>query len=579
MMNARRGLQLGLGPVFAFEWIALSRRWQWYALRSLFAGMLLAALFVILSSSRIPHGGMTFRDLAKLGMGFYFAVIGTQLTLVLLAAPAATAGSICLDRASGKLTHILVTDLSDFEIVLGKLAARLVPVLGLVACALPLLAILTLLGGVDPNALLGGFLVTVGVAILGCSLALIFSLWAKRTHEALLATYAVWGIWLVGRPFLTLMNSSYGLTLSLPPRVADPYFLAFSPYWTPGSVSFEDYAWFLVITTGIAAALAAVAVFQLRAVCTRVEVAKKQSVRGRLERIYARLDVTRYLPGPSLDFNPVLWREWHRARPSRWGRIVGGLFMVGAVTASIGAIMAPRMTFTMAWVNGLQVSIGMLLLSVTAATSLSEERVRGSLDVLMATALSTHQIVLGKWLGTFRRVPSLAALPVIVVVFGDRSKWFYAPTIFLTLVFIFACGAAITGLGLAMATWCARLGRAVALTVSCYILVAVGWMFTAMWIDSHSDAEALMMASPFYFAGVLAADLCGGPGNGRSHLGGAIFWTVAYSLAAIAFLRATLLTFNRCLGRVEAGASPGIRRAAKPARVMEIAGEPIVSVR
>ena len=134
-MKARYDLRLGLGPVFAYEWIVSSRRWQGYALRSLFAGMLLAALILIWSKSAAYRDRMTFQDLAKLGETFYVAMIGTQLTLVLLAAPAATAGAICLDRASGTMTHMLVTDLSDSEIVLGKLAARLVPVLGLVACA------------------------------------------------------------------------------------------------------------------------------------------------------------------------------------------------------------------------------------------------------------------------------------------------------------------------------------------------------------------------------------------------------------------------------------------------------------
>ena len=551
-MNPRRGLRPGLGPVFAYEWIASSRRWQWYALRSLFAGMLLAALLVILSKPGVPLDGMTFRELANLGQSFYVAVIGTQLTLVLLAAPAATAGTICLDRSSGMLTHVLVTDLSDSEIVLGKLAARLVPVLGLVACALPLMAILTLLGGVAPDALLGSFLVTIGIAVLGCSLALNFSLWAKKTHEALLGTYAVWGIWLVGRPFATLVNGAFGWSLAVPPRIADPYFLAFSPYWYPGTVSFYDYFGFLAITTGAAAVLAVVAVFRLRAVCTRVDVAKKRSLRGRLERISGRLDPTRFLPGPSLDFNPVLWREWHRARPSRWARLVGGLYLVGTVTASLGAIVAPRSTFAMAWVNGLQVSIGMLMLSVTAATSLSEERVRGSLDVLMTTTLSTREIVLGKWLGTFRLVPSLAVLPVLVVLCNDGSKRLYVPTVLMTLIFVFACGAAITGLGLAMATWCARIGRAVALTVSCYVLVAVGWMFMGIWYQSGPGQEGLMMASPFFFAGELAADLCN-TGNERGHIGWAVFWTFVYGMAALAFLGATLATFNRRLGRVEVG--------------------------
>ena len=200
---------------------------------------------------------------------------------------------------------------------------------------------------------------------------------------------------------------------------------------------------------------------------------------------------------------------------------------------------------------------------------------RGSLDVLMTTTLSTREIVLGKWLGTFRLVPSLAVLPVLVILCSDASKPHYVPTVLMTLIFVFVCGAAITGLGLAMATWCARLGRAVALTVSAYVLVTVGWMFMGLWYRSGPDGEGLMMASPFFFAGELAADLCG-PGNGREHIGWAVFWTVVYGMAALVFLGATLASFNRCLGRVEAGLPLTRRRmrgVAKTARAMEIAGE------
>ena len=78
-------------------------------------------------------------------------MIGVELALVMLAAPAATAGAICLDRARGTLAHMLMTDLSDPEIVLGKLAARLLPVLGLVACTWPVMAISSLLGRDRPD--------------------------------------------------------------------------------------------------------------------------------------------------------------------------------------------------------------------------------------------------------------------------------------------------------------------------------------------------------------------------------------------------------------------------------------------
>ncbi len=78
------------------------------------------------SRSRCRWAGALFSTTAVILLG-----------LVGLAAPAATAGSICLDKARGNLTLLLATDLSDSEIVLGKLAARLVPVLGLILCATP----------------------------------------------------------------------------------------------------------------------------------------------------------------------------------------------------------------------------------------------------------------------------------------------------------------------------------------------------------------------------------------------------------------------------------------------------------
>ena len=184
-MTRRR---IGIGPVFVYEWIASTRRWQAYALRSLFATALLLALVSIWKNTDRTIHSSPIRYLAELGEGFFLAVIGTQLTLVLVVAPAATAGSICLDRARGTLTHMLMTDLSPAEIVLGKLAARLVPVLSLLACTVPVLELLSLLGGVDPTALLGGFAVAVGLAVLGCSLALTFSLWVGMTPESLLCS-------------------------------------------------------------------------------------------------------------------------------------------------------------------------------------------------------------------------------------------------------------------------------------------------------------------------------------------------------------------------------------------------------
>ena len=190
-----------LGPVFAYEWLIATRRWQMYAGCAAFVGLLLVGLIFVWANRFHNEVGLTtYRAQAQIGRTFFNTLVSIELVMIMLAAPAATAGTICLDKARGTLLHVLATDLSDAEIVLGKLAARLAPVLGLVACSLPVLAVATLLGGIDPVALTGSFLVIVGVTVLGCAMALTISIWRKKTHEVLLATYGVWAIWVVVIP-------------------------------------------------------------------------------------------------------------------------------------------------------------------------------------------------------------------------------------------------------------------------------------------------------------------------------------------------------------------------------------------
>src|SRR5580658_5565444 len=98
-MSGSIGRRLGLGPVFAYEWIRASRRWQSYALRSSFVLFLLMALVYVWMNTSFYPAKSNIRLMADLGEWFFQAVVGTQLTLVLLAAPAATAGAICVEKA------------------------------------------------------------------------------------------------------------------------------------------------------------------------------------------------------------------------------------------------------------------------------------------------------------------------------------------------------------------------------------------------------------------------------------------------------------------------------------------------
>src|SRR5206468_1894130 len=113
--------------------------------------------------------------------------------------------------------------------VLGKLAARLIPVLGLIACAAPVMALASPLRGVDPEMLTGAILVCLACAIFGCTPALSIS--GRRMHEMLLATYAFGIAWLMAAPIWAAM-------VTMLPRLARPAWLPSYPPLLPDNPIF-----------------------------------------------------------------------------------------------------------------------------------------------------------------------------------------------------------------------------------------------------------------------------------------------------------------------------------------------------
>jgi ABC-type transport system involved in multi-copper enzyme maturation permease subunit len=567
-MSRSIGPRISLGPVFAYEWIRSSRRWQAYALRSSFVLFLLMALAYVWMNTRSVAPKGNIRLMAELGEWFFQAVVGTQLTLVLLAAPAATAGSICLDMGRGTMTHMLVTDLADFEIVLGKLAARMFPVIGLVACTLPMTAILILLGGVAVEAVWGAFVVTLGVAFLGCSVGLLFSLWLGKTHEALLGTYALWCLWLLALPLLQTVATTMVWSVPLPPLTINPFFLALSQS-SPLDVTWKHSLSFLAVTSAISAIMVAWVMLRLRRVCTRVSVRKAWSryartPAGKIDRIM-RSPIA--WPRPLLDRNPLLWRDSRRGRPSFWAIVVTFTSIILASTSTIAALLLPPATGVAEWVNGVQISVGLLILSVIAASTLGEERTRGSLDVLLSTPFSARQLVLGKWLGTFRRVALLAILPGLVVWMRAPQGGFASlPAVAFMVAYVLCAGAAVTSLGLAIGTWVPQLGRAVAVSVGICLIVTLGPCYLAPTLWARNDGAALL--SPLVWAGTMTIDIAM-PTRVITPIDWALFWTLMWALVAAGLLLMTLANFDRRLGRVETV----FARLARPSRWAQIAAK------
>ncbi len=574
-------MRWGLGPVFLYECLANSRRWQTYAIRSAGVAILLAAIASIATSRASQFPSNPWRSYAELGVSYFYAIVGVELTLVMLAAPAATAGAICVDRARGTLTHILATDLSDPEIVLGKLGARLLPVLGLVACTWPVLAISSLLGGIDPAALTWAFAIILAVALLGCTMAMALSVWARKPHEVVMVTYTFWMVVLLLWPVWLAL--SMGGLVSRPPhwsRVADPYYLAFAPYSAPNQVNGWDYLGFFAATLVLSALLSVLAIWRMRPVAAR---GTGDHCREPGLDLVGR--VTRWLPGPSLDRNPVLWREWHRTRPSRWVLIliviVGGTTAIACVGGAVsmwryGLDSFPRTptTWMIAGIYAffLQLVFGFLMLSVVAPTSMAEERQRGSLDLLATTTLSTPTIVIGKWLGSLRLVLLLAIGPGLVglamatahktpsvvspspgVSWYDsaeptRSELLFAGILLVATFLVH--GMLLSTIGLALAVWIKRQSRAIAASVGLAALMHAGWPMLIGFLGMGLRGQGVMSLSPVV-AGSLFMDrvLMRRP-QLRDLLWATSFWGIECLVLSLGLLWLTVWTFDGCFGRI-----------------------------
>lgn len=564
-------MHLGPGPVFALECRTSARRWQTYAIRAGVILVLFAALAMVWVSDIRNYGnGISLKQYAEIGETFYYAVVGTQLALILLAAPGAAAGAVCIDKMRGNLLHLMVTDLSNAEIVLGKLASRMLPVAGLVVASLPVLMIASLLGGLDPDAVAAAYVVLFGTGLFGCALALVLSVWGRKPHEVLLMTYMVMVAWLMAYPLWgmidgTLLKTGYAAHWL---KNLNPYVLIFAPYARVRSNDWDDYGFFLAVTAALAAACALLAVVTVRPCVIRegaVAVKSRRVVRKRRD---VRL----------LDREPLVWYERHRRKPSRWTRAVWASFILASLAGTViglFSLAAPGRAGdeVLIFTNMLHVSIGILLVLVGAVTVLADERVRGGLDVLLTTPVRTPDIVWAKWRAAFAPVPWLTLLPTGAAIGaaadnGNAGAWL---PVLVMPVLIFAYGTFAVSFGLFVAVAVPRIGRAIGLAVAVYAFQCIGWPFMSILMtagNGSGEKFGPVIGSPLFggFVPVVMSLEWNNAFLGQQWsevLGWAVGWIGLFGAGAVFFYLMALIAFDNRLGRVP---DAGLRRRPAPPR-------------
>jgi ABC-type transport system involved in multi-copper enzyme maturation permease subunit len=451
------------GPVFFYDLVRSARRSNFALLRSTYAAALLAMLYLVYSTTVHTQatsfwdvlwspGHVAINSIARFGEGFFLVFVGVQFAAVILLTPLCAAGAITEEKERRTIDYVLATDLGDGEVVVGKLTSRLSYLVLFLLTGLPVLSVLELLGGVDPNLVLSSFVMTAMTMLSLASLSVACSVLCNKTRGAVFLTYLFFGCYL-------LLSSCCG-ALPLPWLTAGNLAVAAHRLFgaASGTTPFAnllgiviDYSLFHVIGALICCLWAAA---NLRARSERpasyapeappllLSAAVERTRRSALpsgdgdngdsadggwgpwdrnpdpviERAlatYPHLEAPKRRP--PVGERPVLWKELYAERIFRLGTagqtiaftftfitllLLGYMLILSLAAATSQGSLS---TFT----NGLARFVGnglacalLLAIAIRAAGSLSSERERQTLDGLLTTTLDNRTLLFDKWLGS-----------------------------------------------------------------------------------------------------------------------------------------------------------------------------------
>lgn len=185
-----------IGPVFTRELALAPRRPRMYIGRAAYG----FALLVLMSTAWLVLTGTQLirdiGDLARFGSALLQILSPLQMAVGLFFAGLLAASAVAQEKDRKTLDLLLLTKLSNSELVLGKLLASLLNILVLLVSALPVFTLATLFGGVSFGQVGRVFGVTLAAALVGGSLGSTLALWREKTYQTLALTMLVLALWL-----------------------------------------------------------------------------------------------------------------------------------------------------------------------------------------------------------------------------------------------------------------------------------------------------------------------------------------------------------------------------------------------
>ncbi len=174
-----------MNAVMGKELTTRMRGWRAALVVTAYLTVLAAISLLVLHSQPPPD---TYGASAGLGKSLYVWLACVQIALIIFITPASTSGAISGERQRQTLDLLLVTRLSSFSVVVGKLVAGLAFDVLLILCSVPLFSMVFLFGGVSPGQFLSLFVTFLVTTVLLGSMALFISTLTRRSGASTILT-------------------------------------------------------------------------------------------------------------------------------------------------------------------------------------------------------------------------------------------------------------------------------------------------------------------------------------------------------------------------------------------------------
>jgi hypothetical protein len=374
---------------------------------------------------------------------------------------------------------LLLTRMSNSELVLGKLMASLLNVFFMLTAAVPLFMLITLFGGVSNLQVVRIFGVTLATCLAAGSLGSTLALWREKTFQTLSMTTLAIVIWIGVWEGVAAAPSE----LTIAGRDGAAWSVVFSPLSAIRAAAHptvEQSTWVGLfqheVTGFVVLALLATAAMNLLAIArVRIwnpsrevrpgqhqeddtsiwgvphDLAEPQAAnadraeQARASHVDARQDRQ---AGPTRRVwdNPILWREvctWAYGRKVLIIRLVY-LFLFAMTAAGLYATIASQVSagpsdeyssFIPAAAKPLApfFVVSLVIVNALAVTSITNERDGQALDLLLVTDLSSREFVLGKLAGVLWVTKEMVLLPMLLSIYLWWSGAIYAESLIFLL--------------------------------------------------------------------------------------------------------------------------------------------------